>query len=223
MVKLSLPTWDRDKSQYEAGTSFTPSFAGRLRPSVSSKSSVLRRFKSADSTAPEQPESHPLMTLRLSSPSFLDSVVHDGSSDNPLYVIDTDDNVTKVRRSDPKGFINVSRVRWPAGIQKLSSRKIKDLAGVEVAFGKGTWKPANEFLGTSYGSFSRFVFPRSYYSFHRQLNFVCQLSQILHPPPPAQLEMETIRPSLCRTSLTIKHIHPLLLICPLFVVYNRDS
>ncbi|KAI0249610.1 hypothetical protein BJV78DRAFT_655071 [Lactifluus subvellereus] len=165
MVKLSLPTWDRDKSQYQAGTSFTPSFAGRLKPSVPSTSSVLRRFKSADSTAPSQPASHPLMTLRLSSPSFLDSVVHDGSSDNPLYVLDTDDNVTKVRRSDPKGFINVSRVRWPADIHKLSSRKIKDFAGIEVAFGRGSWKPANEFLGNPYGSFSSY---RKFYIPHHQ-------------------------------------------------------
>ncbi|KAF8269276.1 hypothetical protein EI94DRAFT_1725698 [Lactarius quietus] len=92
------------------------------------------------------------MTLRLSSPSFLDSVVHDGSSENPLYVIDTDDNVTKVRRSDPKGFVNVSRVRWPTDFQKSSFRKNKGLTGVEVVFGKGHWKPADEFLG--YGSLS---------------------------------------------------------------------
>ncbi len=89
------------------------------------------------------------MTLRLSSPSFLDSVVHDGSSENPLYAIDTDDNITKVRRSDLKGFVNVSRVRWPTDFQKSSFRENKDLTGVEVAFGKGHWKPADEFLDES--------------------------------------------------------------------------
>ena len=95
------------------------------------------------------------MTLRLSSPSFLDSVVHDGSSENPLYVIDTDNNITKVRRSDPKGFVNVSRVRWPTDFHKSSFRKNKGLTGVEVVFGKGHWKPADEFLGYSYGTLSR--------------------------------------------------------------------
>jgi hypothetical protein len=156
MVKLSLPTWDRDKSQFQAGTSFTPSFASRFKPSVSpTTTALLRRFKSTDSAS--QSASHPLMTLRLSSPSFLDSFVHDGSSDSPLYVIDTDNNVTKVRRSDQKGFVNVSRVRWPEDRQKLSSMlKTKDLTGVEVVFGKGTWKPANEFLGSS---LSKSVFP----------------------------------------------------------------
>ena len=99
------------------------------------------------------------MTLRLSSPSFLDSVVHDGSSDNPLYVIDTVDNVTKVRRSDPRGFVKVCGVRWPTGPTRSMSRKNKDLVGVEVAFGKGAWKSADDFLGYSYSSLSRFVPP----------------------------------------------------------------
>jgi hypothetical protein len=156
MVKLSLPSWDRDKSQFQAGSSFTPSMAGRLKSSPSTTSNVLRRFKAQDPVNSSH-SSPPLMTLRLSSPSFLDSVVHDGPSENPLYVIDTDANVTKVRRSDPKGFVNVSRVRWPADCQKSSFRKNKGLNGVEVVFGKGHWKPADEFLGYSYGSLSRRV------------------------------------------------------------------
>lgn len=160
MVKLSLPSWDKDKSQFQAGTSFAPTLAGRFKSSASSTTpSVLRRFKSPDNATSTQSTHHPLMTLRLSSPSFLDSVVHDGSSDNPLYVIDTDDNVTKVRRSDLKGFIKVCSVRWPTDPVRFMSRKSKDLIGVEVAFGKGTWKSADDFLGYSYSSLSRLVPP----------------------------------------------------------------
>lgn len=164
MVKLSLPSWDRDKSQFQAGTSFTPTIAGRFKSPASSasSSSVLRRFKPSGSPSSIQTTNHPLMTLRLSSPSFLDSVIHDGSSDNPLYVIDTTDNVTKLRRSDPKGFINVSRVRWPIDTSRSVLHKNKDLTGVEVVFGKGHWKPADDFLGYSYSSLSRFVPLRCY-------------------------------------------------------------
>ena len=159
MVKLSLPSWDKDKSQFQAGTSFAPTLAGRFKSSASSTTpSVLRRLKSPDNATSTQ-SAHPLMTLRLSSPSFLDSVVHDGSSDNPLYVIDTDDNVTKIRRSDLKGFIKVCSVRWPTDPVRFMSRKSKDLIGVEVAFGKGTWKSADDFLGYSYSSLSRLVPP----------------------------------------------------------------
>jgi hypothetical protein len=160
MVKLSLLFWDKDKSQFQAGTSFAPNLAGRFKSSASSTTpTVLRRLKSPDIAPSTQPAHLPLMTLRLSSPSFLDSVVHDGSSDNPLYVIDTDDNVTKVRRSDPKGFVKVCGVRWPTEPVRSVPRKNKDLIGVEVAFGRSTWKSANDFLGYSYSSLSRFVPP----------------------------------------------------------------
>ncbi|KAI0292690.1 hypothetical protein B0F90DRAFT_1671046 [Multifurca ochricompacta] len=208
MVKLSLPTWDRDKSQLQAGTSFTPSIAGRLKSSTSSTSSVLRRFKSPDSTAPSQPTSHPLMVLRLSSPSFLDSVVHDGSSDNPLYVIDTDDNITKVRRSDPKGFVNVSRVRWPTDSQRSPSRKTKDLAGVEVVFGKGHWKPADDFLGYSYGSLSSY---RKFYIPHHQhslrwkrlgSNYACTTETVKGP-------VAILEPAVQRAPAQLKILDPL--------------
>jgi hypothetical protein len=165
MVKLSLPSWDKDKSQFQAGTSFTPTLTGRAKSSSrSSTPSVFRRLRSPDSAASQaqaEVTQHPLMVLRLSSPSFLDSVVHDGSSDNPLYVIDTVDTVTKLRRSDPKGFVNIARVRWPRDPVRSVPRKNKDLTGVEVAFGKGQWRPADDFMGYSYSSLSRSVLPFS--------------------------------------------------------------
>ncbi|KAI0058729.1 hypothetical protein BV25DRAFT_1994034 [Artomyces pyxidatus] len=155
MVKLSIP-WDKDKDKSsQAGTSFTPSFTGRPKtaPSASSSFPSLRRFTTDPSTT--VPTIPPLLHLKLSSPSFLDSVVHDGTSDNPLYVIETEDNTTKIRRSDQKGFVNVARVRWR--LSERTSRKAKqDLTGVQVSFGKGQWKPADEFLGYSYGSLSSY-------------------------------------------------------------------
>ena len=87
--------------------SFTPSFAGWSKSSSSSTQNVFRHLKARDLANFSHSSPHPLMSLRLSSPSSLDFVIHDGSSENPLYVIDTDDNVTKVRRSDPRGFINI--------------------------------------------------------------------------------------------------------------------
>jgi hypothetical protein len=154
MVKLSLPSWDKDKTQLQAGTSFTPTLTSR-----SSTPSVFRRLRSPDPTTSQtqSADQHPLMVLRLSSPSFLDSVVHDGSSDNPLYVIDTVGTVTKIRRSDPKGFVNIARVRWQREPVRSVSRKSKDLTGVEVAFGRGQWRPADDFMGYSYSSLSRSV------------------------------------------------------------------
>lgn len=155
-----------DKSN-QAGTSFTPSLDGATSTVTNSRPKTapatnnnshhstfpsLLRFTSETSAAPE-PE--PLITLKLSSPSFLESVVHDDLSANPLYVIETQDNTTKIRRTDTKGLINVSRVRWKENAK--SSRRSRELVGIQVAFGKGPWKPAEEFLGYSYGSLLRFV------------------------------------------------------------------
>ena len=190
MVKLSL--WDKEKSPAE-GTSFTPTFSSSSKrprtapaaPSSSSLPSLLR----LGSDAPPQPELPPIITLKLSSPSFLDSVVHDGLSDNPLYVMETQDNTTKVRRSDPKGFINVARVRWRQDAK--SSRKSRELVGIQVAFGKGQWKPAEEFLGYSYGSLLKCVVSTPVLLIYIQSCFCPQLSQVLSPPPPPQHAMET--------------------------------
>jgi hypothetical protein len=206
MVKLSLPSWDKDKSQLQAGTSFTPTLTGRVKSaSLPSTPSVFRRLRSPDSATSQAQaaDQHPLMILRLSSPSFLDSVVHDGSSDNPLYVIDTVDTVTKIRRSDPKGFVNIARVRWPKEPGRSMSRRSKDLTGVEVAFGKGQWRPADDFMGYSYSSLSRSVLPLGYCTIHRIADCwtrFFQLPQVLHSSSQAQLEMETFWCALCRTS-----------------------
>ncbi|KAH9017554.1 hypothetical protein EDB84DRAFT_1442750 [Lactarius hengduanensis] len=76
---------------------------------MSSSPSILRRFKS----------SNPATSSQSSFDPFIDPVVHGGSSENLLYLIDPDDDITKVR-SDPKGFVNVSRV---AGQQTFRNRR----------------------------------------------------------------------------------------------------
>ncbi|KAI0044794.1 hypothetical protein FA95DRAFT_217044 [Auriscalpium vulgare] len=182
MVKLSVP-WDKDKDKdkvTQAGTSFTPSFNARTKNTASSSVfPSFRRFTSDPSSTTALP---PLLTLKLSSPSFLETVVHDGISDNPLYVIDTDDNTTKIRRSDAKGFVNVARVRWRRDARS-SRKQTKDLTGIQIAFGKGTWRPADELLANSYGTISG-----------------CVRSLVYSPPPfdpPA-----AIASSICRIILT---------------------
>ncbi|KAI0316512.1 hypothetical protein OF83DRAFT_1084227 [Amylostereum chailletii] len=156
MVKLSL--WDKERSP-PAGTSFTPSF--NERPKTAPPPSGFPSFRrlSTDpvlsSSSSSSSSALPILSLTLSSPSFLDSVVHDGVSDNPLYVIETEANLTKIRRSDAKGFINVARVRWREDPAFFSKSK-KELSGVLLAFGKGQWKPADEFLGYSYSSLSSY-------------------------------------------------------------------
>ncbi|KAI9448732.1 hypothetical protein BJY52DRAFT_1193233 [Lactarius psammicola] len=93
-----------------------------------------------------------------------------GSTEN-LYVVDTDDNIAKVRRSDPKGLVNVSHVRWLTDFQKLTFCNNKGLTGFEVVFGKGRWKLTDEFLGYSYDSYlsyRKFYIPHHQHSLRRK-------------------------------------------------------
>ncbi|KAI0032258.1 hypothetical protein K488DRAFT_70801 [Vararia minispora EC-137] len=153
--------WDKEKSP-PPGASFLPdnrssrSYRPKTAPGGSTSVFPAFRKQSADgsfSSPSTSSASPPIITLKLSSISFLDSVIHDGISDNPLYVIETEVNHTKIRRSDPKGFINVARVLWRENTNYFSRSK-KDLSGTQLAFGKGQWKPADEFLGFSYSSLS---------------------------------------------------------------------
>ena len=148
-MRIGLP-WDKDKSP-PPGASFFESDA-RPRTAPSLVHSALRKLSQDNSPGPSAPGAPtPLLVLKLSTISFLDSVVHDGVSDNPLYVIETEENNTRIRRSDNKGFINVARVRWREEPNYFSRGK-KDLSGIMLAFGKGQWKPADDFLGYSYSS-----------------------------------------------------------------------
>ncbi|THH09201.1 hypothetical protein EW146_g8753 [Bondarzewia mesenterica] len=187
MVKLSL--FEKDKTPAE-GTSFTPHFTTSSRrpktaPAASSSSSVLPSLLRLGSDAPATLDLPPILTLKLSSPSFLDSVVHDGLSDNPLYVMETQDSTTKIRRSDPKGFINVARIRWRQDAK--SSRRSKELVGIHVAFGKGQWKPAEEFLGYPYGSllsYRKFYLPHHPHSMRWKRvgsNYYCSTANVKGP------------------------------------------
>ncbi|TFY79679.1 hypothetical protein EWM64_g4329 [Hericium alpestre] len=159
MVKLSIPGWDKDKDRvYAAGDSFTPDFSGRpSRPRTAppTPSTSLAPLFRLNSDANNRPEASPFITLKLSSPSFLDSVVHDDLSDNPLYAIETVDNITKIRRSDAKGFITTSRVRWTASSRPSSAmRRSREFDDPCISFGNGSWKPVDEFLTFSYGTLS---------------------------------------------------------------------
>lgn len=149
-MRIGLP-WDNKDKSPPPGASFFESD----RPRTSTPSlvhSAFRKLSQDNSPGPSAPGAPtPLLALKLSTISFLDSVVNDGVSDNALYVIETEENSTRIRRSDTKGFINVARVRWREEPNYFSRGK-KDLSGVMLAFGKGHWKPADDFLGYSYSS-----------------------------------------------------------------------
>ncbi|KAJ7497602.1 hypothetical protein FB451DRAFT_1550428 [Mycena latifolia] len=119
------------------------------RPSlsrVSVLSSVVPYLRRADTD--DMPAHHKsvLVTLKLSSPSFLDSVVKDSASPNPLYVIRTTGTSTSVLRSDAwdDGFSKTAEIKWPKVIP--TKEKTRETLGVLVQMKDGRWQSGDTIL-----------------------------------------------------------------------------
>ncbi|KAF8070042.1 hypothetical protein FPV67DRAFT_1413320, partial [Lyophyllum atratum] len=78
---------------------------------LSSVVPYLRRMDSDDTPAHQK---SPLLTLKLSSPSFLDSNVTDDVTEQPLYTIKTIGVTTTIKRADPwDGDTKTAEIKWP--------------------------------------------------------------------------------------------------------------
>ncbi|THU85703.1 hypothetical protein K435DRAFT_869027 [Dendrothele bispora CBS 962.96] len=118
----------------------------------------LRRLDVTDDMSP--PHKPPLLTLKLSSPSFLNTTVKDDLSRTPLYLISTDDSTTTITRSDPwDGPTKAAQIRWSQSSK--SKGKGRDVDGVQLTIRDGRWKPVDEFLrtGSVLSSPSKFKIP----------------------------------------------------------------
>ncbi|KAJ6594219.1 hypothetical protein B0H19DRAFT_54236 [Mycena capillaripes] len=136
------------------------------RPSNSSRVSVLSSVLSLRraETLPDDmgPAHHKsaLVTLKLSSQSFLDSVLKDDASRNPLYVIRTTGTLTSVLRSDPwDGLTKTAEIKWPKVIP--TKGKTKETLGVLVQISDGRWQSGDTILkpGTMLSAPPRFNIP----------------------------------------------------------------
>jgi hypothetical protein len=86
----------------------------------------------------------PLLTLTLSAPSFLDAVVKDDFSSNPLYIIETRKDRTTVHRCDTEVH-SVAKLQWPTAT-KMASANAVALSGITVQMHGGRWRPTEEFM-----------------------------------------------------------------------------
>ncbi|KAJ3773003.1 hypothetical protein FB446DRAFT_788190 [Lentinula raphanica] len=121
-------------------------------------SSYLRRLDLGDNSG--LPLKDPLLVLKLSSQSFLDSEVKDNVSRIPVYTIRTNGTQTNVVRSDARGANPfTAEIEWP--ILDPSKGKGKQLDGVTVQMRNGRRKPADMFLrpGTILSAPRKFKIP----------------------------------------------------------------
>lgn len=96
----------------------------------------------------------PLLILKLSSPSFLDSVATDVVSETPLYSVETVGSSTTIWRSDPwGGSVKIADICWPKDIPLKG--KGRDTHGAIIQMGDPRWKDTDTYL--KFGSLGRYV------------------------------------------------------------------
>jgi hypothetical protein len=132
-----------------------PGSSSKLSPPQaghSSRSSVLssvvpylRRLDVGEDMPAHQKS--PLLTLRLSSPSFLDSIVNDDITKEPLYYIKTVGTSTTIRRADPwEGNTKTADINWP-GSAPAKGKGISD--GILIQMRGARWKGSETLLRRS--------------------------------------------------------------------------
>jgi len=99
------------------------------------------------------PEDDSLLTLRLSSPSFLDAMVVDEWTQRPLFMIETIGRDSTILRSDTtRGVVKVAKVHWPK-----RAPSIEGMSGVRVAMSGHRWRESEDLL--KFGSLFTYVWP----------------------------------------------------------------
>ncbi|KAF8637434.1 hypothetical protein AX17_002820 [Amanita inopinata Kibby_2008] len=136
------------------------SSSGQSRLSVL-QSVKLPSLRCLDSSEVSQsPGKTPLLILKLSTPSFLNCVVHDETR-NALYTIRTLSNTTSVMRSDPwEGMTKTADIKWPEEVP-LSKGKAKTVDGIQIQMRGTRWKGVETLLKAGSGSSSprKFAIP----------------------------------------------------------------
>lgn len=105
------------------------------------------------------PSKLPMLTLNLSSSSFLDAIIHDESSENPLYTITTVNATTRLMRNN--GSCMNAEIRWPK-VTPLRTKVQRETDGILITMGAAQWVGTETLLRPGilprYASFSRCSF-----------------------------------------------------------------
>lgn len=145
-----------------------------------------RDMRSTRSSRDASQKQRPLVILKLSASSFLDTVIRDDKSKDPLYILETTGENTAIYRLDhPRDEpIKAATVQWP--VQPV---RVKGKSGRSIQFGGGSWRESEELLkagplgNTAYAihflPICHFRFPTSQ-----------QDTQVQHPPLSQQPEVE---------------------------------
>ena len=115
-----------------------------LAPDPGRERERAREMRSSSRSSRDAPsKSKALLTLKLSASSFLDSVIRDDRTKDPLYILETGSEITTIYRLDHIHDVPVktASVRWP-----IHPVRVKGKSGRSVQFGAGTWREAEDIL-----------------------------------------------------------------------------
>ena len=128
----------------------------RPRTAPSSSSGLTRAAsvsgKPSSSSSSSSPYGTPIVTLKLTGPSFLDVVAKDGVTKQPLYIMETVRDSTFVYRLDGASneAVKAAVVQWPQHITKKTN------SGRTVQMHNGRWHDTDEFL--KFGTLTNFLY-----------------------------------------------------------------
>ncbi|CDO68955.1 hypothetical protein BN946_scf184782.g3 [Trametes cinnabarina] len=153
---VSAPELSRSSSHRVArlSSSFFPALA-KARLALSSPSASASSSPSSASAAREMRSSRPreqsskqskaLLVLKLSGSSFLDTVIRDDKTKDPVYILETTRELTHVYRLDHHRDepVKAATIQWP-----IHPVRVKGKTGRSIQFGNGSWREAEELLKT---------------------------------------------------------------------------
>ncbi|PCH36071.1 hypothetical protein WOLCODRAFT_140209 [Wolfiporia cocos MD-104 SS10] len=174
---LNIPSSDRPSTS--ASSAVSPSSVA-TRPSSFSLPGPVQRLLDFGSS-PERDmasQSHsaaeqaPILTVKLSGPSFLDTVIRDTSSKEPIYIIETVRDLTTIYRLDSRiqEAGKAATIQWPPNVV---AGKGKGRSGKSVQMGGGSWRDADELLKVgALGNLASRKFNLPYYPHSLKWKFV---------------------------------------------------
>lgn len=125
-------------------------------PSTSNPSAIfpyLHRLEIRDDMASRR-QQRPLLVLKLSSPSFLDSVATDLVAETPLYSVETVGSSTTIWRSDPwDASVKIADICWPKDLPLKG--KGRDTHGAIIQMSEPRWRDTDSYL--KYGNLGKYV------------------------------------------------------------------
>ncbi|KAH7888846.1 hypothetical protein F5I97DRAFT_1925404 [Phlebopus sp. FC_14] len=190
--RLSLPALSVSNDQPSSNRASVSPVSPAAGPSCTKPSNIfpyLHRLEIVDDM-PSRYKKSSLLTLKLSSPSFLDAVAMDLASDRPLYSVETVNSSTTIWRSDPwDGSAKIADIRWPRELP-LKGKGRDNTHGALVQMNGSRWKETSSFLKDgSIGCSRKFHIPHHPHTLKwKRADNVYQCTTVTSKGPVATLE-----------------------------------